>query len=541
LAPTGRRQAPQKGHGPEKSARRNFKMADLADRLRDAATKGMVASIWAQEKPDKIAVFDPSGATHSFAKINSYANKLVRLLRSRGVVAGDSVALLCSNRGEFVQVRAACQRGGYRLTPVNWHLNTDEAEYIINDCDAKALIAETRYPSATEAKTPNVVVKLAIGSSAAGFDDYEAALAPMDGADIDDPQPGGQMLYTSGTTGRPKGVHRKAAAGLMMAPTPGAPDDVQLCAGPAYHAAPLAFDVGAAMMAGNPLVFIDKWDSEGVLKAIQDYKVTRAHLVPIMFQRLLALPDAVKAKYDISSMRYIIHGAAPCAPEVKKAMIDWFGPIINEYYAGSEGGAGFATTSEEWLARPGTVGRLPGPGTAKILDDDGNEVAKGVSGTIYFKVSPIAPFEYYKDPAKTAAAHRGDYFTLGDVGYLDEDDYLFLTGRSAETIISGGVNIYPQEIDNELIKHPAVEDSCVIGAPNDEWGEEVKAVLTLNPGYSPSPELAAEIIGFARQHLAGFKVPRSIDFVDELPRSPAGKIQRGKVRKPYWAGRAREI
>jgi long-chain acyl-CoA synthetase len=269
--------------------------------------------------------------------------------------------------------------------------------------------------------------------------------------------------------------------------------------------------------------------------------VTRTHLVPIMFQRLLNLPPEVRAKYDVSSLRYIIHGAAPCPPEVKKAMIDWVGPIINEYYAGSEGGAGFVVSSEEWLTKPGTVGKLPDPSALRILDDDGNEVEQGQAGTLYFRVSPIAPFEYYKDPAKTAAAHRGDYFTLGDVGYLDADGYLFLTGRTAECIISGGVNIYPQEIDNELIKHPAVEDACTIGVPNEEWGEEVKSVLTLNPGYAGSPELGTEIQTFARERLAGFKVPRSVDFVDELPRNPAGKIQRKKVRDPYWAGRARQI
>jgi len=260
-----------------------------------------------------------------------------------------------------------------------------------------------------------------------------------------------------------------------------------------------------------------------------------------MFQRLLALPEEVRRKYDLSSLRYIIHGAAPCPPEVKKAMIDWVGPIINEYYAGSEGGAGFIVSSDEWLKKPGTVGKLPDPSALRILDDEGAEVPQGRSGTLYFRVSPIAPFEYYKDPAKTASAHRGDYFTLGDVGYLDEEGYLFLTGRTAECIISGGVNIYPQEIDNELIKHPAVEDACTIGVPNEEWGEEVKSVLTLNPGHQPSDELGREIIVFARERLAGFKVPRTVEFVEELPRSPAGKIQRKKVREPYWAGRARQI
>ena len=514
-------------------------MADILERLTAAAANGMTASIWAQEKPDAVAIHDPVG-TKTFFDINANANRVVRLLRTHGVVAGDAVALMCSNRAEFVEVLSACLRGGYRLTPVNWHLTTDEVEYIINDCEAKALIAETRYPGAIDSKTPGVVVKISIGLEADGFIPYAPAVAALDGSDIADPTLGGQMLYTSGTTGRPKGVYRRNPAGVLV-PGPGAEDDVQMCAGPAYHAAPLAFDVRSAMAQGNPLVFLDRWDSENVLRTIEKYKVTRAHLVPIMFQRLLALPEEVKARYDISTLRYIIHGAAPCPPEVKKAMIDWVGPIINEYYAGSEGGAGFVVTSEEWLTKPGTVGKMPMADAMKILDDEGNEVERGQSGTLYFKVSPIAPFEYFKDPAKTAAAHKDGYFTLGDVGYLDEDDYLFLTGRTAECIISGGVNIYPQEIDNEIIKHDAVEDSCAIGVPNEEWGEEVKVVVTLNPGHQPSEDLGKDILAFARANLAGYKVPRSIEFVDELPRSPAGKIQRGKVRKPYWAGRSREI
>ncbi|HUZ11376.1 MAG TPA: AMP-binding protein [Caulobacteraceae bacterium] len=514
-------------------------MQDILQRLTDAAAKGMTASLWADVKGDAVAIHDPLG-THSFRKLNENANRIVRLLRDHGVVAGDAIALLCSNRGEFVEVLHAALRGGYRLTPVNWHLNAEEVEYIIADCDAKALFGETRYASALSARAPLLALKVSIGADAAGFEPYEAALQRYDGADIADPVLGSSMLYTSGTTGRPKGVHRRNTA-LMLPAQVGAPDDVQLCAGPAYHAAPLAFDVRSSMIQGAPLVFLDRWDSENTLRAIERYKVTRTHLVPIMFQRLLALPAEVKAKYDISSLRYIIHGAAPCPPEVKQAMIDWVGPIIHEYYAGSEGGAGFVVSSEEWLKKPGTVGRLPSPEALKILDEEGAEAPRGQPGTLYFKVSPVAPFEYYKDPAKTASAHRGDYFTLGDVGYLDADDYLFLTGRTAECIISGGVNIYPQEIDNELIKHPAVEDSCAVGVPNQEWGEEVKAVITLNPGHAPSPELAQDILAFARQRLAGFKAPRSIDFVEELPRSPAGKIQRGKVRKPYWAGRAREI
>jgi long-chain acyl-CoA synthetase len=514
-------------------------MEDILQRQSAAAANGMSHSLWAEIHGDKIAIYDPI-QTRTFRQINAAANKVVRLLRERGLKEGDAVALLCSNRAEFVEVLAGALRGGYRVTPVNWHLNADEVEYIINDCDAKALFADTRYPSGVSAKAPLVTLKISIGEDAEGFEPYVKLLGQFDGADITDPTPGSSMLYTSGTTGRPKGVYRRANMAMPLV-TVAEPDDVQLCAGPAYHAAPLAFDVRSSMLLGIPLVFIDRWDSEGVLKVIEKHRVTRAHLVPIMFQRLLNLPDHIREKYDVSSLRYIIHGAAPCPPEVKKAMIDWVGPIINEYYAGSEGGAGFVVSSEEWLTKPGTVGKLPDPSALRILDDDGAEVKQGQSGTLYFRVSPIAPFEYYKDPAKTAAAHRGDYFTLGDVGYLDEDGYLFLTGRTAECIISGGVNIYPQEIDNELIKHPAVEDACTIGVPNEEWGEEVKSVLTLNPGFEGSDALAKDIQGWAREHLAGFKVPRSIEFVDELPRSPAGKIQRKKVREPYWAGRARSI
>lgn len=515
-------------------------MQDLFSRLTDAALTGMTASVWADIKGGETAIYDPIGA-RTFAELNENANRLVRSLRRLGLSAGDSVALLCSNRAEFAEVLSACLRGGFRITPVNWHLTTDEVAYIINDCEAKALIAETRYPSALAAEAPNARVKVSIGADAPGFIPYAELLAAEDGSDISDPVMGGAMLYTSGTTGRPKGVYRRVNT-TVLAPGPGAADDVQMCAGPAYHAAPLAFDVRAALAQGNPLVFLDKWDSEGVLATIERYRVTRCHLVPIMFQRLLALPQAVKDKYDLSSLRYVIHGAAPCPPEVKRAMIEWWGPILHEYYAGSEGGVGFLIDSHEWLAKPGTVGRLPTADAVKLYDDEGTEITeRDRPGTIYFQVSPIAPFEYFKDPAKTASAHRGAYFTLGDVGYLDEDDYLFLTGRTAECIISGGVNIYPQEIDNEIIQHPAVEDSCAIGVPNDEWGEEVKVVITLHPTHAPSEALAADILAFAKRRLAGYKVPRSLAFVDELPRSPAGKIQRGKVRAPYWQGRARQI
>jgi long-chain acyl-CoA synthetase len=519
----------------------------LDDRLGEAAMSGMTLAVWADLKPDAPFIYDPNGKVTTFGEVNAAANRIVRLLRQHGLKAGDSVALVCSNRAEFVEVMGATMRAGLRITPVNWHLTADEVAYIINDCEAKAVFCEMRVGSseAAVAQAPDVLVKIAIGGPIPGFLDFDAALAGLDGSDIDDPVLGNQMMYTSGTTGRPKGVYRAqpvvAPQGLYALRGYSHETSVQLCAGPAYHAAPLAFDVRAAMGAGCALHFIDKWDSELVLRTISRKKVTHLHMVPIMFQRLLALPDEVKAKYDIGHVKYVVHGAAPCPPEVKAAMIDWFGPVLSEYYAGSEGGAGFVISSEEWLKKPGSVGKRPELLGSKILDEEGNELPAGVAGGIYHQLPPGGGFTYFKDETKTNANRVGDYFTMGDVGYFDEDGYLFLTGRNAETIISGGVNIYPQEVDNELIKHEAVADSSTVGVPHDEWGEQVKAVILLKPGYTASDALAQEILTFARTNLPAFKVPRSVDFVTDLPRSEAGKIQRNKVRAPYWEGRARQI
>jgi long-chain acyl-CoA synthetase len=519
----------------------------LDDRLAAAAMNGMTMAVWADLKPDATFIHDPDGKTHSWGKVNAQANRIVRLLRQHGLKAGDAVALVCSNRAEFVEVLAACQRAGWRITPVNWHLTADEIAYIINDCEAKAVFCENRVTAseAAVAQCPNVQLKVAIGAPIPGFLDYDAELARLDGSDIDAPVLGNQMMYTSGTTGRPKGVYRAQP----IVPPPGIyamrgydhETSVQLCAGPAYHAAPLAFDVRGSMGAGCELVFMDKWDSEHALRLMAERRVSHMHLVPIMFQRLLALPDEVKARYDLASVVYIVHGAAPCPPEVKLAMIEWFGPVLSEYYAGSEGGAGFVISAEEWLKKPGSVGKRPALLGSKILDEQGEECPTGVPGGIYHQLPPGGGFTYYKDEAKTQANRVGDYFTMGDVGYFDEDGYLFLTGRNAETIISGGVNIYPQEVDNELIKHHAVADSSTVGVPHDEWGEQVKAVIMLKEGYAASEELAQEILAHARTSLPGFKVPRSVDFVTDLPRSEAGKIQRNKVRAPYWEGRTRQI
>jgi len=521
--------------------------AGLDDRLSAAAASGMTLSVWADVQGDRAFIHNPDGSTRSFREVNANANRIVRLLRAKGLVAGDSVALVCSNRAEFVEVLSAATRGGFRLTPVNWHLTAQEIGYIIGDCEAKAVFGEARVAACgpAVAERPGLMAKIAIGGDIDGFENYGKALAEFGDSDIEDPVLGNVMMYTSGTTGQPKGVYRATPVVTPQATYAMRGYDhatsVQMCAGPAYHAAPLVLDVRAAMGAGCPLVFMDKWDSELVLKTIAEKKVTHLHLVPIMFQRLLALPQEVKAKYDVSHLQYVVHGAAPCPPEVKAAMIAWFGPVLSEYYAGSEGGAGFTISSEEWLQKPGSVGRRPALLGAKILDEQGRECPTGVAGTIYQQLPPGGGFTYYKDEPKTAASRVGDYFTMGDVGFFDEDGYLFLTGRSAETIISGGVNIYPQEVDNELIRHDAVADSSTVGVPDDEWGEQVKAVIMLKPGFRPSDELAQEILAFARMNLPAFKAPRSIDFVSDLPRSEAGKIQRNKVRAPYWKGRARQI
>lgn len=515
----------------------------LEQRLLDAIEVGMAPALWAQLQPQKLAVQEVAGRSRTFGELNANANRIARLLRARGLAAGDAVALLCSNRVEFADVLVATLRTGLRLTPVNWHLTPEEVAYVVNDCEAKALFADIRVEGAAEAAAacPALVVKVAIGGDLPGFESYESALGTYEPSDIDDPVRGYTMLYTSGTTGRPKGVYKPNAQVPTYDPTYDRERDVHLCTGPAYHASPMAGDLRRPLNNGVPTVLLDKWDNELVLQTIEKHRVTRSHFVPIMFQRLLALPEDVRRRYDLSSLRRITHGAAPCPPEVKRATIEWLGPVLNEYYAGSEGGVGFVISSEDWLKKPGSVGRRPRPEVARILDEEGNECPPGVPGAIYLQLAAQGGFEYFKDPGKTDANRRDGYFTMGDVGYLDEDDYLFLTGRNAETIIAGGVNIYPQEIDNELIKHPAVEDSCTVGIPHSEWGEEVRAVIQLKAGEAPSDALKQEILAYGAARLAKFKVPRSIDFVQTLPRSEAGKIQRNKVRAPYWEGRSRQI
>lgn len=515
----------------------------------EAAASGMVVALHAQLSPDRPAILSPLG-DRTYAQLNAKANQLVRALRTAGVKAGDAVALLCANRPEFVETCVAAARSGIRLTPINWHLSGEEIGYIVENCEAKAFIADARFAEkAIEAArtAPALTCKLAVAGSIAGFASYDEAILAEDAHDIDDPIAGTQMLYTSGTTGHPKGVYRKDAppvspllVKLRETANFNPEQDLALSTGPLYHAAPLALNLNFPLNSGVGVVLMDKWDAEETMRLVAEYKITHTHVVPTMLHRMLALPDEVRTKYDMSSLRWVLHGAAPCPVHVKEESINWLGPVIYEYYAATEGG-GIFTESEEWLAKPGTVGRVLEGVVVEVQDDEGKPLPAGDVGTIFFKAPDVGRFEYFKAPEKTDGAYRGDYYTMGDMGYLDADGFLFLTGRSAEVIISGGVNIYPAEVDQEMLRHPAVADVATVGVPNEEWGEEVKAVIQLKEGIQASEEIRQDLLAFAHDHLPGYKRPRSIDFATDLPRLPTGKIVRRQVRDPYWEGRDKKI
>ena len=516
------------------------------------APLGMEIAAVAAREPQRRAIVSEHG-NRSFKELNGRANQLARLMRDAGLSAGDPVALLCSNRPEFVEVVMAAHRLGLRLTPVNWHLKAEEIAYIVNDCEALALFADTRVGEAARqaiAGNASLRIKVSIGGSIEGFEAYENAGTSLSQSDIDHPARGSVMQYTSGTTGKPKGVLRKQpdpakAADMQQLLTavfqfePDSGKDCGLVTGPLYHAGPFNLCMQTPLTAGIGIVMMDRWEPEKTLALIQQHAITHSFFVPTMFTRMLQLPAETREQFDLSSLRFVIHGAAPCAKSTKQQMMDWFGPIIWEMFAGTEGPGTFVSP-KEWLAKPGTVGK-PAPEQIRILDDEGEPLGAGEEGQLWILNPADSQFEYYKSPEKTAAAQRNGYFTAGDIGYLDSDGYLFLTGRSAETIISGGVNIYPQEIDDILIKHEAVADVACVGVPNAEWGEEVKALIQLKASVTASDELAEALLAHCEAFLAKQKIPRSVEFLDLIPRSEAGKVYRRALRDRYWQNQSSKI
>lgn len=509
-----------------------------AGSLPDAARAGMALAHWSAQQPHVPAIVSPHG-DRTFAELNGRANRLARALRRCGLGPGDALALMVANRPEFAETVAACQRTGMRFTPINWHLTADEVAYIVADCRARAFVADARFAGVAAAaaeRAPGAEVRVAVGGGIPGFTPYDEAVAAEDPTDLADPVLGGSMLYTSGTTGRPKGVHRSeqpptTALARAFGYEPGA--SVHLCTGPLYHAAPLAFSLAAPLNAGAGVVLMDGWSPGETLRLVAEHRITHSHLVPTMFHRLLRVPEHERAAADVSSLRLVLHGAAPCPVHVKRAMIEWWGPVLVEYYAATEG-VGTFVTSQQWLERPGTVGRPPSPDHIRVVDPaTGEDLPPGEVGTIYIKAPDRGRFEYFGDAAKTRSSYLGDHFTMGDVGYLDNDGYLYLTDRSADLIISGGVNVYPAEVEAELLAHPDVGDAAVIGVPDDEWGEIVVAVVEPGPGIEPSTRLADRLAAHCREHLAGFKCPRRVEFVAQLPRTDTGKLYKRRLREEY--------
>ena len=506
----------------------------------------------AQADPSWIAVVDPDGTEHTAGDLLSRVNQITHALRARGLRAGDGIAALVPNGVGPLELSLAALQAGWYYTPLNWHFTAPEMAYIIGDCEAKAFFVHERYAEAGVAAADAAGIppdaRFSYGE-VPGFTDVSALRAGQPTAMPEDRTAGAAMHYTSGTTGRPKGV-RRALSGLdpdvsanlltgllqFFGITAGQPN-VHLVTSPNYHTAVTIFG-GSALHFGHTLVCMDSWDAEHALTLVQRYRVTNTHMVPIQFRRMLSLAEQTRRGYDLTSMRWLIHAAAPCPVPIKRAMLDWWGPCVYEYYAATEGG-GTIATPQDWLDRPGTVGKAWPVSEIMIADDAGNVSAAGVPGTVYMKMG--IEFEYKDDPEKTAAGRLREYFTVGDIGFLDTDGYLFLCDRKSDMIISGGANIYPAEIEAEIITHPKVADVAVFGIPDEEWGEQVKAVVQPAPGVLPSDELAVEILASLEGRLAKMKWPKTIDFTDELPRDPSGKLLKRRLRDPYWAGRAAVI
>ncbi|MCV7056000.1 fatty-acid--CoA ligase FadD4 [Mycolicibacterium gilvum] len=505
--------------------------------------------------PDKPAVIMyPAGTVVTFGELEARANRLAHLFRDAGLVEGDAVALLMENNEHFHAVMWAARRAGLYYVPINTHLTAAEVAYIVDNSGAKAIVGSAKLADTLAglgAELPNGLPQLllvagaelsatsASGGDVDGWQRYPECVADKPDTPIADEIDGDLLQYSSGTTGRPKGIKRELPH-LPPAEVPGMmamlvefwmhPDAVYLSPAPLYHTAPSVWSM-QVQAGGITTVVMEKFDAEGALDAIQKYKVTHGQFVPVMFTRMLKLPEDVRKSYDVSSLQRVMHAAAPCPVEIKKQMIDWWGPIVDEYYASSEAHGSTLITAEQWLERPGSVGK-PLTGVVHIVGEDGNELPAGEAGEIYFEGG--YDFEYLNDPDKTASSrHPQGWKTVGDIGYVDEEGFLFLTDRRHHMIISGGVNIYPQEAENLLVTHPKVMDAAVFGIPDEEMGQRVKAVVQLVDQADATEEFADELIGWLRDRLAHYKCPRSLSFEEQLPRTDTGKLYKQELIKKY--------
>ncbi len=511
----------------------------------------------AKTHPDKPAyIMGSTGTVVTYKQLDDAANRLSNLLRAAGLEVGDHVAICMENHERYMEVIWGCHYAGLIYTACSSRLTSDELTYIINDCGAKAFIT-SKYKADQAAEIagdiPGAALRLMLDGTIPGYESYESAVSAQPTTRLPELIGGMDMLYSSGTTGKPKGVlgtfqrtelgQPNGVAALSSMLFGVTADSIYLSPAPLYHAAPLRFNLAVHFIGGTSVI-MEHFDAEEYLKLIERHKVTHSQLVPTMFVRMLKLPEDVRKRYDTSSLQCAIHAAAPCPVEVKRQMIEWWGPVIHEYYAGTEGNGFVYCNSDMWLANPGTVGKAI-QGVVHICDENGDEVPSGESGTVFFESGTV--FEYHNDPEKTKSSRdpkgRG-WSTLGDVGYLNDDGFLFLTDRKAFIIISGGVNIYPQESENILINHPKVADVAVFGVPNDEFGEEVKAVV--QPVAMPANEdeakaLERELIAYCRSQLADLKCPRSVDFSPDLPRHPTGKLYKRLLKDEYWKAAGRSI
>ena len=510
----------------------------------------MFARQQAVAHPDKPAIImGSSGETVTFGEYEARSNRVAHLLRDAGLRRGDHIAVLIENSAQLLEIEGGAERTGLYYTLINTYLGAEEVAYVVANSRAKVLFssaARREVAEAAAAKCPGLgrLLMTGPGPHPAGWEPYDAVVSGYPAVPVPDESLGAAMLYSSGTTGQPKGILRE-----LPAAGPGEPLPVMafvramfgfregmtyLSPAPLYHSAPQA-SVSAALRLGCTAVVMEHFDPEQWLALVERYRVTHCQMVPVMFNRLLRLPEDVRARYDTSSLECIVHAAAPCPVHVKRAMIDWLGPIITEYYGATEANGFTFCDTADWLAHPGTVGR-PILGELHILDSEGRECPPGTDGTIWFRGATA--FEYFEDPVKTAESRSGDgtASAVGDIGHVDADGYLYLTDRKSYMIISGGVNIYPQETENILSAHPAVHDVAVIGVPNEDLGEEVKAVVQLADPAAAGPGLAEELIAYCRDRLAHFKCPRTVDFVPELPRSDTGKLYKRLLRDAYWTG-----